>query len=139
MAIEGLKRYQGRNPDGYFADLTPSQRWAAYQWLSKFCARWGRNLPQWRRAILIGQARRLALNPPTRKWGRSMLAKRGGHEVQRQYREQGRVGRRHPAHHAAEVSASKRRWRKRKQEEEKRRAELGLGPKPRVAYLSLYL
>jgi hypothetical protein len=31
MVIEGLKKYQGRNPHGYFADLTPSQRRAAYQ------------------------------------------------------------------------------------------------------------
>ena len=139
MVIEGLKKYQGRNPHGYFADLTPLQRRAAWHWLSRFCARRGRNLPQWLWAILIGQAKRLALNPPTSECGRSMRAKKGGHAVQRQYREQGRVVKRHPAHRAALISASKRRWQKQKREEEKRRAELGLGPKPRVAYLSLYL
>jgi hypothetical protein len=139
MVIEGLRKYRGRNPDGYFADLTPLQRGAAYKWLGKRCARWGRNLTQWRWAILIGQARRLALNPPTSEWGRSMLAKRGGYAAQQAYRMQGRVGKRHPAHRAALISASKPRWRKRKQEEEKRRADMGLGPKPRVAYLPLYL
>jgi hypothetical protein len=40
----------------------------------------------WRYAILVGQAKRLALNPPDSAWGHKMLAKRGGLAVQMQYR-----------------------------------------------------
>jgi hypothetical protein len=47
-------------------------------------------LPPWRFAILCGQARRLALNPPDSAWGHRMLAKRGGLAVQRRYRLEGR-------------------------------------------------
>jgi hypothetical protein len=55
-----------------------------------FLVRWGRDLPQGSFAILVGQAKRLALNPPTSDWGRTMLAKRGGYAVQRCYRMEGR-------------------------------------------------
>lgn len=44
----------------------------------------------WRYAILVGQAKRLALNPPDSAWGHKMLAKRGGLAVQTQYRLWGR-------------------------------------------------
>jgi hypothetical protein len=87
--IPGLKRYQGRNPRGAFEDLPWEARQRAYQWLWRFCQKWGKDLPNWRYAILVGQARRLALNPPTSAWGRSMLAKRGGKAVQRYYRNEG--------------------------------------------------
>src|SRR5262249_47008734 len=70
-------------------DLPWEAQQAARHWLWRFCQRWGRNLPQWRFAILVGQAKRLALNPPTSAWGRSMLAKRGGYAVQRMYRQEG--------------------------------------------------
>lgn len=67
--IPGLKKYQGRNPNGYFQDLNWPVRQRAYRWLALFTRRWGRNLPQWRFAILVGQAKRLALNQPTSAWG----------------------------------------------------------------------
>jgi hypothetical protein len=54
-----------------------------------------------------------------------MLAKRGGYAVQRRYRAEGRTGKLHPAHHAALVSASKRRWKKTVKEQEQQ------GIKPR--------
>ena len=88
--IPGLKRYQGRNPRGYFEDLPSEVKRAAQLWLWRFRQRWGRNLPGWRFAILVGQAKRLALNPPTSGWGRKMNAKKGGYAVQRLYRREGR-------------------------------------------------
>src|SRR5215813_9011593 len=88
--IPGLTKYQGRNPRGYFADLPWDARQRAQRWLWLFRERWGNDLPQWRFAILVGQAKRLALNPPTSAWGRSMHAKRGGKAVQRRYRAEGR-------------------------------------------------
>ena len=87
MRIPGLRRYQGRNPNGYFQDLDWPTRQRAFYWL--LCKRWGRNLPPWRFAILVGRAKWLALNPPTSAWGRSMLAKRGGKAVQWKYRHEG--------------------------------------------------
>jgi hypothetical protein len=45
-------------------------------------------MPDWRMGILVGQARRLALNPPDSAWGRSMLAARGGPALQRRRREE---------------------------------------------------
>lgn len=65
---------------------------AAWRWLWKFEAKWGRNMPRWRRAILIGQAKRLALMSAEERSsrGRSMLAKWGGHAAQRNYAAEGR-------------------------------------------------
>ena len=70
--ISGLQKYQGGNPLPW--EVKP----AAQMRLWRFCQRWGRNLPAWRFAIFVGQAKRLALNPPTSGWGRIMLAKRPG-------------------------------------------------------------
>ena len=56
-------------PGGPFAALTWPQQRAAEQWLYKFCQRWGSDLPPWRRAILIGTAKRLALHPPAANFG----------------------------------------------------------------------
>lgn len=39
----------------------------------------------WLFALYVGQAKRLALHPPTSQWGRSMLAKRGGYGAQRRF------------------------------------------------------
>ena len=86
MRIDALQKYRGRNPEGYFQGLPRDLQYVAYRWLKRFVTRWERNLPPWRFAILVGQAKRLALNPPTSAWGRSMLAKRGGLAVQRKYR-----------------------------------------------------
>jgi hypothetical protein len=52
-------------------------------------------------------------------WGRTSLAKRGGYAVQRRYQADGRVGQLHPAHYAARVSVSKRRWKKTVEERKK--------------------
>jgi hypothetical protein len=75
-----------RNPAGPFADLTWPQQRAAEQWLFKFCAKWGTDLPPWRRAILIGVAKRLAKNPPAKGWGLSMLRVQGGNGLARKCR-----------------------------------------------------
>jgi hypothetical protein len=88
--IEGLAKYQRKRQNGYFGDLPPHLRSVAAKWLKHFVLRWGNNLPQWRFAILVGQAKRLALHPPSSSWGRSMHAKRGGFAVQRRYRAEGR-------------------------------------------------
>jgi hypothetical protein len=90
MKIVSLDRYRGRNPKGYFQDLPWEVRNRAYQWLYRLCSKWDRDLPAWRFAILVGQAKRPALKPPNSAWGRSMHAKRGGLAVQRKYRLEGR-------------------------------------------------
>jgi len=108
MRIFTLEKYRGRNPKGYFQDLAWEVRYTAYKWLQRFVARWGNDLPPWRFAILVGQAKRLALNPPTSAWGRSMHAKRGGLAVQRKYWLEGR----HPTKRATQVRLAKQRRRK---------------------------
>jgi hypothetical protein len=121
MRIEGLRKFRGRNPRGYFEDLLWEAKQRVQMYLSRFCERWRGDLPRWRFAILVGQAQRLArMSDEDRSaWGRKMLAKRGGYAVQRRYRAEGRVGKLHPAHHAARVSASKRRWKKTVKERER--------------------
>jgi hypothetical protein len=121
MRIEGLRKFRGRNPRGYFEDLPWEARNRACMWLDRLCERWKSDLPRWRFAILVGQAKRLArMSDDDRSaWGRKMLAKRGGYAVQRRYRAEERVGKLHPAHHAARVSASKRRWKKTVEERER--------------------
>jgi hypothetical protein len=56
---------------------------------ANLCQKWAGNLPSWRKAILAGRARRLALHPPDSAWGRRMRATRGGRAVQRKYRREG--------------------------------------------------
>ena len=121
MRIEGLRKFRGRNPHGYFEDLPWEVRQRAQMWLHRFCERWRHDLPPYRFAILVGQAKRLAQTSPEERsaWGRKMLAKRGGKAVQRRYRAEGRVGKQHPAHYAAFVNASRRRWKKTSQERER--------------------
>ena len=89
MRIAGLSKFQRRHTAGMFDNLPPERIGIAMMWLDRFRRKWGKDLPQWRLAILIGQAKRLALNPPNSQWGRSMLAKRGGHAVQQKYWERG--------------------------------------------------
>jgi hypothetical protein len=137
MRIEDLKRFRGRNPRGYFEDLSWEERQKAYGWLDKFMrrrkARYGHVSP-WLFAIYVGQAKRLARMSPEElsTWGRRSLAKRGGYAVQRRYASEGKVGRTHPAHLAAAVSASRRRWKK--SVEERRR--LGIAPRRSSVNLS---
>jgi hypothetical protein len=99
MRIWGLKKYQQQLKGGLFSDLPPAARESARRWLASFMARWSGKQPQWRLAILVGQAKRLALNPPDSAWGRSMRAKRGGYAVQRKYRSEGR----HPTEKATGI------------------------------------
>jgi hypothetical protein len=104
MRLFALEKYRGRNPKGYFEDLPWEVRNRAHQWLHRFVSRWGHDLPSWRFAILVGQAKRLALNPPSAAWGRSMHAKRGGLAVQRKYWIDGK----HPTGPATEAGLTKR-------------------------------
>ena len=103
MKIVNLEKYRGRNPKGYFQDLPRQTRYEAYWWLDRFVKRWRGDMPSWRFAILVGQAKRLALNPPTSAWGRTMLGKRGGLAVQKKYSLDGK----HPTERATQVRLSK--------------------------------
>lgn len=123
--IPGLKKYRGRNFKGYFEDLPWDVQRAARGWLWRFCRKWGRDLPGWRFAILVGQAKRLALNPPNSQWGRALLAKRGGRAVQRLYRYQGR----NPTEAATREHQAR--------AEARRRRKLGLPEPSRHAFLRL--
>jgi hypothetical protein len=136
MRIEGFHRRPNGWHDQLFDDLPPDVHWRAQWWLNKFIQRHQYRLAseRWLYPILIGQARRLALNPPTPAWGRRMLSKLGGLRVQQLYRNQNRTGSKHPAHKAARISANLRRLRK----EEKLREAMGLPPKTRHKQLPLY-
>jgi hypothetical protein len=131
-----FRRNQMGERERLFDDLSPQQRQSAWSWLNEFLSRQPL-CPRWLYPILIGQARRLAINPPTSAWGRSMQAKKGGYAVQRKYRAEGRSGPNHPAHKAAGVSADQRRWRKQEREDARRRERLGLPAKPRVYHIPL--
>jgi hypothetical protein len=133
MRIIQLDNYRNRNPNGYFHDLPVDIRISATQWLSQFCKKWAGNLPPWRFAILVGQAKRLALNPPTSAWGRSMLAKRGGLALQRKLRLEGK----HPTAHATRCRVLKQQAKKRAMAEAEMRARMGLPSPTRVKYLPL--
>ena len=63
---------------GPFSDLTWEQQRAAEKWYWKFCLKWGNDLPPWRRGILIGVARRLAVNTLPAGWGKRLHGCRGG-------------------------------------------------------------
>jgi hypothetical protein len=133
MRILQLDRYRDRNPNGYFHDLPLDVRISATHWLNRFCRKWAGNLPPWRFAILVAQAKRLALNPPTSSWGRPMLAKRGGLALQRKLRLEGK----HPTAHATRCRVLQQNARKRALAEAQMRARLGLPTPARVKYLSL--
>ena len=77
MRIASLGRYQHRQKREQSARLTPFQQNEADAIYQRLCARWNEDMPQWRKAILWGQARRLARNPPSSAWGRAMRARRG--------------------------------------------------------------
>jgi hypothetical protein len=88
LQSDNYKRY--RYPKGsYFQNLPAWARPKAWELLSRFLARHrasGLPLESWRLPLLVGQARRLALNPPDSGWGRSMRARKGGLAAQRKYR-----------------------------------------------------
>jgi hypothetical protein len=126
MKIIALDKFRRRDPKGCFTKLPLDAQRRAYEWLHRFVTRWGNDLPNWRFAILVGQAKRLALNPPTSSWGRSMLAKRGGLAVQQRYRLEGR----HPTKGATRARLGKQQRKKAAQ----RFDESGM---PRVWHLPL--
>ena len=77
------------SPGGAFDSLTWEQRQIAERWLWKFCQRWGNDLPQWRRGILTGVAKRLVLHPFGREQGRHLFAVKGGKAAQRRHHHAG--------------------------------------------------
>jgi len=126
--IPGLKKFQGRNPNGYFQDLPWDVQRAARMWLWRFCERARRvrgGVPGWLFAIYVGQARRLALNPPSYEWSRRMNARKGGYAVQRKYRREGR----HPTEAATKARQAK--------AQARRRRKLGLPEPSRHRFLPL--
>jgi hypothetical protein len=126
LRIPGLKKYQGRNPNGYFQDLDWPTRQRAYAWLHHLCEKGQqrrRSVPRWLFAIYVGQAKRLALNPPTYEWSRWMNAKKGGYAVQRKYLLEGR----HPTEKATQARLAALKARK----EAAERQRLGLPPPSR--------
>lgn len=133
MKIAALSEYRRRRRSGYFQDVAPGVRALAHRWLHRFCKRWRGDLPGWRLAILVGQARRLTLNPPTSAWGRRMRAKKGGLAVQRKYRLEGR----HPTERATRIRLQKLVAKKRAEAEAKERASLGLPPPASTYWLPL--
>lgn len=82
--LQAVKRGKAKAA-GPFSDLPWAQQKAAEQWYWKFCQRWGNDLPPWRRGILIGVARRLAVKPFTAGRGLSMLRTKGGLATARRY------------------------------------------------------
>jgi hypothetical protein len=70
--IPSLSRYQRPRRSGRFADLPLPQRLAAEAHYQRLCARWGDDLPQWRRAILAGRAKDLVLRPRNGAWARGL-------------------------------------------------------------------
>lgn len=129
LKIVSLRHYQRRHVDDYFAELPWEIRRSAEMWLWRFRLRWGKNLPQWRLAILVGQAKRLARNPPTSAWGRRMRAKKGGYAVQRRYRMEGR--------RPTEVATQAHRANARMRQDAERRRRLGLPPRVRHWFLPI--
>ena len=86
--LQAVKRGKAKAA-GPFSDLTWPQQKAAEQWYWKFCQRWGNDLPNWRRGILIGVARRLAVNPPKPNFARSLATCAGRRSLMRKIRAAG--------------------------------------------------
>jgi hypothetical protein len=88
--IPGLEPYRRRPPNGTFDALPWEARKCARQllwkWCEKYRRKWGRAMPNWRYAILVGRARRLALHPLDSAWGKRMRCRRGGLAAQKGYR-----------------------------------------------------
>ena len=76
MRIESLQHYQRPRGAGRFDDLPSDQRAAAEAHYARLCARWGDDLPRWRKAILVGRAKDLVLRPRDAEWGRELRKQR---------------------------------------------------------------
>jgi len=97
----------------------------ARQWLSYLLWRrrkQGKHTRLWTFALLVGQAKRLTLNPPTSEWGRSMRAKKGGYAVQRKYQIEGK----HPTAAATRARLMKHQLAKKKAAAKEKRWEHGV-------------
>ena len=77
VRISALKQYQRPLGAGRFDDLRPGQRAAAEAHYQRLCAKWGDDLPQWRKAILVGRAKDLVLRPRDAEWARRLRKGRG--------------------------------------------------------------
>jgi hypothetical protein len=82
----GPRKPKGSDP---FSDLPTAERFKAEETFARLCRKWEPDLPPWRRAILVGRARRLTLHPPDSEWGKRMRRIKGGVHCQQKYREQG--------------------------------------------------
>jgi hypothetical protein len=141
MRIAGLKKYQRRDRRG-FSDLPLVVRLRAEAWLHKWCRRNGGRPEPYRWALWIGQARRLAKNPPTSGWGRSMRAKMAGKALQQIYRQQGLTGPEHPAAKASAIRSAniqREKAQRARREEWQRRMGVPASPMPRTVRLNMWL
>jgi hypothetical protein len=133
VRIEALKQFRNRCS---IDELPGPLRFRAYQWLSRLIAQAksrGRPLQSWYLAILRGQAKRLALNPPTSEWGRSMMAKKGGYAVQRRYKVEGR----NPTVRATHMSKMIRKARKLRHGQAEERTQFGLPDPSRHGFTNM--
>jgi len=67
-----LKHYQRPRRSSRFDDLPAHQRALAEAHYQRLCARWGDDLPPWRRAILAGRAKDLVVRPRDATWAQGM-------------------------------------------------------------------
>ena len=74
--ILSLRRYERPRQSSRFDDLPPAQRAVAEAHFHRLCARWGDDLTQWRRAILVGRAKDLAIRPRDARWAHGMRRRR---------------------------------------------------------------
>jgi hypothetical protein len=89
---EGLfRRHGSRKPrqSDPFGELPMAEYLEAERIFNRLCERWAGNMPSWRRAILNGVSKRLALHPPDSAWGKRMRRIKGGVHCQRKYLEEG--------------------------------------------------
>ena len=86
-----FQRRRPRRPKGSdpFSDLPPAKRLRAEEEFARLCRRWEPDLPPWRRAVLVGIARQLTLQPRGSEWGKRMRRTKGGVHCQRKYANQG--------------------------------------------------
>lgn len=140
MRIEGLRKgYRNRPSIDKLPDWMRHRALRYYsRMLAKRAALGKRTLP-WQRAILMAVAKRVArqTDEELSRWGLRMWHTLGGRAVQRHYREEGRIGPKHPAVRAYQINRARRRWRKQQQQEERWRQQRGLPPKRRWKRLPL--
>ena len=124
-SIDGLRKYRQRLSIEDLPDALRLHAWGFRKLMQRRKAL-GKPTPQWTRAILMGQAKRLACSTPEERqaWARRMQARHGGLAVQRMYREQGRD----TLTRARYIRALRQQERKRVDADDARRKQLGLMP-----------